>query len=378
MKPRDRVLDAVEHREPDRVPLDLFITPTAYLNVKRYLGVQDEDTVKWGWVEPLKVCEKILERLHIDVRRVYFSRPKNWVPRRLPGGVVEDEWGRRFKVIGEYYEIVHYPLAGAVEVEDVEDYPYPDPYAPGRTEGLRRKARELFEKTGYAIMGFPMLPSMDMFDPGLCLMGMKSFLLNLKLNPRLVEAYMDKMCELLMGFYDNFLGEVGEYIQIIYGMSLDSGHQRGMLLSPQDWRKTFKPRLKRLYSYVKGKAPEAKIFFHSCGAIRPIIKDLIEVGVDILNPIQPLAEGMNPESLKEEFGEKICFHGGIDVQQVMSSIGALKDVEYEVKGKIKALGPGGGYILASSHNLQPDSSPEKIVAMYDYALKYGKYPIKIN
>jgi uroporphyrinogen decarboxylase len=151
-----------------------------------------------------------------------------------------------------------------------------------------------------------------------------------------------------------------------------------MLLSPQDWRKTFKPRLKRLYSYVKGKAPEAKIFFHSCGAIRPIIKDLIEVGVDILNPIQPLAEGMNPESLKEEFGEKICFHGGIDVQQVMSSIGAFKDVEREVKGKIKALAPGGGYILASSHNLQPDSSPEKIVAMYDYALKYGKYPIKIN
>lgn len=378
MKPRDRVLDAIEHKEPDRVPLDLFITPTPYLNVKRYLGIQDEDTIKWGWVEPLKVSNKVLERLHVDFRRIYFKRAKTWVPKRYPDGTIEDEWGRRFKVIGEYYEFTYYPLANAKEIEDIEEYPYPDPYAPGRTEGLRKEAKELYEKTDYAIMGFPMLPSMDMFDPGAGLMGLKSLLLNIRLNPKLVEAYMDKMCELLIGFYDNFLGEVGDYIQVIYGTSSDVGHQHNMIVSPQDWRRFFKPRLKKFYSFIKSKAPHVKIFFHSCGAIRPIIKDLIEIGVDILNPIQPLATGMEPESLKRDFGKEVCFHGGIDIQRVMSFIGTVKDVEDEVKRKIRVLAPGGGYIFAPSHNLQADASPEKIVAMYDYAVKYGVYPIKID
>jgi len=375
MTPRDRVLDAIEHREPDRVPLDLFISPAPYREVKRFLGIDAEDTTKWGWVEPLKISEKVLERLHTDVRRIYFKRPEKWTKKRRPDGTVEDEWGRRFKVVGEYYELIHYPLAGAKEAYDIEEYPYPDPYAPGRTEGLGKEVRELYEKTQYAIMGFPMLPSMDMFDPGAGLLGMRSFLLNTKLNPRLVEAYMNRMCSLLQGFYDNFLGEVGEYIQIIYGTSVDVGHQHGMMLSPQDWRRFFKPVLKRLYDFIKGKAPHVKIFLHSCGAIRPIIKDLIEVGADILNPIQPLASGMEPETLKEEFGKEICFHGGIDIQRIMSSQGSLRDVEKEVKRKIRVLAPGGGYIFASSHNLQADTSPEKIVAMYDYASRYGTYPV---
>lgn len=377
MKPRDRVLLAIEHEEPDRVPLDYWSTPKAYFNLKKHLGIYDEDTVKWAWMEPMKVCDKVLERLHVDFRRIYMKRPQNWITKKLPDGSVEDEFGRRYRWVGDYLEFMHYcPLAKAEEVEDIEEYPWPDPYAPGRTEGLRREAKELYEKTDYAIFAFP-YPYAD-FELAWNLMGFTNFLKYLITNQKFVTTLLDKVCEIAIGLYDVLLDEVGHDIQVVYGPAFDFAHQHGMYMSPELWRKVFKPRFKKVYDFVKKKAPHVKIFLHSCGAMSPVIGDLVEIGLDVLNPIQPLAHGMNSKTLKQEFGKEVCFHGGIDLQHVMSFRGSIQNVEEEVRRRIRALAPGGGYILAPAHNLQPDTTPEKIVAMYDYAVKYGVYPIKVK
>ena len=376
MKPRERVLLAIEHREPDRVPLDFWTTPSAYRKLKNYLGVSEDDDVNWSWAEPLKVSEKVLRALNIDFRRVYLKRPKEWVSKKLPNGTIIDEWGRGFKWIGEYLEYVKPPLENISEAEELEEYSWPNPYAEGRTDGVMNAARKLCEETEYAVMGFPTPPSMDL-DPALSLIGFKNFLKYIVTNPKLIEAYLDKVCSIIIGFYDVFLDEVKDYIQVIYAPACDVAHQHGMLISPNTWRKIIKPRYAKIVSFIKSKAPSVKVFHHSCGALKPIIPDLIEIGIDILNPIQPLAQGMNSKELKTEYGSRICFHGGIDLQKVMSFRGSIEEVKEEVKNRIRDLAPGGGYILAPAHNLQPDTTPEKIYLMYRYAAKYGVYPISI-
>jgi uroporphyrinogen decarboxylase len=143
------------------------------------------------------------------------------------------------------------------------------------------------------------------------------------------------------------------------------------------YRELIKPRHKKIYMDIHRRAPHVKILYHTCGAIEPMIKDLIDVGVDILNPIQPLAKGMDSFELKENYGDIISFHGGVDLQHAMSSLGTIDELRIEIVTRLKALAPNGGYILAPAHNIQPDSSPEKIIEMYDYAEKQGKYPIMI-
>ena len=183
---------------------------------------------------------------------------------------------------------------------------------------------------------------------------------------------MDKMLEMKMQFWDAILGKWGDKLDIVQEQD-DMGTQTGLLISPELYRKMIKPRQKILFDHIKKKAPHIKIFFHSCGSIRPIIADLIEVGADILNPVQVSAAGMEATRLKKDFGKDITFWGGgIDTQYTLPK-GSAEDVKNEVRRRIDELGPGGGFVFAPVHNIQAEVPPENLIAMWETILKYGKY-----
>ena len=206
--------------------------------------------------------------------------------------------------------------------------------------------------------------------------GFDKFLIDLVTNKPLAEALIDKCMNLALDLNRIFLDEIGDYIDIFQAGD-DLGHQHGQIISPKMYRDLIKPRHKKMYGEIHKRAPHVKLLYHSCGSIEPFIEDLIEVGVDILNPIQPLARDMESASLKEKYGDRLTFHGGIDLQRAMAEQGTIEDVRKEIETRILALAPRGGYILSPGHNIQPDSTPEKILEMYDYAKKKGTYPINI-
>jgi uroporphyrinogen decarboxylase len=255
-------------------------------------------------------------------------------------------------------------------LEDLETYPWPDPKAPGRLEGLRERIHHLYYKTDYAI-GATYVDN-GPFEIALQLRGFEQFLVDMLLNQEFATALLRKVAEVEKGWTEEYLNVVGEYIDIMQ-VGDDLGTQAGPLISPALYRKILKPVHKDLFKCIKHKTT-AKIWFHSDGDVAPFIPDLIDAGIDILNPIQPVGPEMDATKLKEKFGDQISFHGGIDIQHVLNQDDP-EVVEQEIQTKIQALAPGGGYILASTHHLQPDTKPEMIELMFTLARKYGKYPI---
>jgi len=267
-------------------------------------------------------------------------------------------WGNR---------MMNHPLQQIRDIDERDDFNWPDPYAEGRIANVEKTAKILSEKTDYALVAAGIQGA---FERSWYLRGFEEFLRDLIVNPRLACAIMDRVVEVHMGLADVLLSEVGDYIQM-YESGDDLGCQTSLLFSPETYRRFVKPRQQKLLKFVKSKT-DAKVFFHCCGAIRPLIPDLVEIGVDVLNPIQPRAEGMDARLLKAEFGDRVCFHGGIDIQQTLPQ-GSIIDVRNEVESKISTLAPGGGYILAPAHIIQPDTPPENILALYETARKLGRY-----
>lgn len=372
MKPRERVLAALDHEEPDRVPLDYWTTPAAYEKLRDHLGITAPETQEWGIMSSWRISDDLLRRLHIDFRRVYMNSAASFKIKTYPDGSTDSEYGFRGKWFGPYWEVTHFPWADFTEVEQVEQYEWPDADDPSRMEGVIEWARHLHEETDYAVVGMVGGP-WGVFE--ICehyMRGFDRFLMDLGTNRKLAEAMMDKCMQYALDMNRVLLEGVGEYLDIVQ-VGDDLGHQQGLIISPRMYRDLIKPRHKRIYGEIHRREPHIKVLYHSCGAIEPLINDLIEVGVDILNPIQPLAFGMDSSALKTKYGNRLSFHGAIDLQRAMAELGTLEDVRNEIDLRIDALAPGGGYILAPAHNLQPDSTPEKILEMYDYAIKKGRY-----
>ncbi len=375
MKPRERFHAAVNHEEPDRVPMDYWTTPQAYENLRDYLAITAPETQEWGIMATWKTSEELLKRLNVDFRRVYMKSSASFAPQPLPDGSIEIEFKCGMKVIGGYNEVTYYPWADFTEVEQIEDFDWIDPDDPSRLDGVRDWAEYLHERTDYAVVGMVGGPWGVFEIVAHYMRGFDKFLIDLLRRPNLADAMMEKSMKLALEMNRVFLDEVGEYLDIVQ-VGDDLGHQDGLLISPRVYRKMVKHRHKRIYSDIHKRAPHVKILYHSCGAIEPMIEDLLEVDVDILNPIQPLAKGMDSVELKKKYGDRLTFHGGIDLQHAMSAQGTVNDVRAEVDRRIKALAPGGGYILAPAHNIQPESTPEKILELYDYASKKGVYHLR--
>jgi len=377
MNSRERVLTALDHQEPDMVPIDLGSTivtaPTriAYESLREYLGMEPdaEPTISHRQMDTVYPAEDFYQCYEVDLRPVYMKGPWSFEAREMSDDSFYDEFNIRWKKAAYYYDVVERPLADCT-IQDLDNVAWPDPYDPGRVAGLREEARELCENTDYAIVADIMC--LGPFEGGCVLRGYEQFCVDLHWDPKFAEALLDKIADTDIALWDAFLNAVGDHVQVV-AQGDDVGMQTGLYISPEMYRRFIKPRQRRIFDFIHSRT-EARIFYHSCGAIYDVIPDFIEIGVDALNPIQRSAAGMDVVKLKREFGNDVCFWGGgIDVQQVLP-FASPEEIEDEIKRTIEIMAPGGGYVFVPSHNIQADVTPDRIHRAYDTALKYRCYP----
>ena len=382
MTHRERVVTALNHQEPDRVPMDLSgtlvtgITRIAYRNLLKHLGDDREELPVFDPIQQLAtVHEDILQRFEVDFRNVPNQPPSTWQPDYHDENgyhCFTDQWGIGWRMPrdrGLYYDMYKHPLAGAT-LDGLARYQWPDPLDPGRREGLAAQAQALFASTDCAIVhgwGF----GAGFLEQCVWAQGFEDGLANLVADEQLTHRFLETVMERNIQYADVVLDEIGPYIHI-WGFGDDLGHQDSPMFGVAMFRTYLKDRYTRFFAAIKRKAPHVKVFFHTCGSVYDFVPDLIETGIDILNPVQVSAARMDPGRLKREFGDALAFWGGIDTHHVLPH-GTPQQVRDEVRRRIEELAPGGGYVLNSVHNIQADVPPANVVAMFEAGLEYGGY-----
>jgi uroporphyrinogen decarboxylase len=384
MSSRERVLTAIHHEQPDRVPLVIGVSNatgikmTPYKGIKELIGVQAPDNYIHDWPElgTAEIDEVTLRRLHSDVRGVLDLEPettREWNRERDPHSDYVDSWGSGQTEImpDDWFPNVH-PLPRAQSVEDLDAYQgWPDMSDPSRIAHVRECARRLAEENEYAILATPWL--LFPFERAHAMQGMEVFLLNMITDRDFARALLEKIadyCKQLMG---PFLEELGDNVDIIK-IGDDLGTQTSLMISPEMYREILKPVHADFINFIKART-KAKIFFHSDGDVAPLIEDFIEMGVDILNPIQTSAGSMSDlPSLKKRFGGNIVFCGGIDTHRILP-FGSVEEVRQEVRRVMQILGPGGGCMIGAVHTVMNDVPPENVLAMVDAVEEFGRYPL---
>ena len=375
MNSRERLLTALDHREPDRIPIDLGSTQVtgihvvAYRRLREYLGLPPVEERMCDTIQQIAVPDDdVIRWLGIDIRGLFPLNSHNWhIVNEDVGDNWEynDEWGithRRPKPDGFYYSIVRSPLAIATLTPDaIRAHRWPDTGDPERIAGLREQALT-YRAEGKAVVIKGVLAGV--FEMAQRLRGMEDLLMDMASDDVLAGALFDKMLELKLAFWEMALPSLADVIDVVAEAD-DYGTQTSQLISPQMFRRQVAPRLKTLFARVKQLAPNARLFFHSCGNVRPLLPDFIELGVDIINPVQPSANGMEPSALKRDFGKDLVFWGGgVDTQGVLPN-GTAQQVRDDVRRHIDALAPGGGFVFNTVHNIQADVPPQNLVAMWD-------------
>jgi uroporphyrinogen decarboxylase len=375
MNSRERIIAALSHREPDCLPFDLGSTQVsgihvqAYRNLRAYMGLPAAEPLLSDVIQQLALPdEDLIERLGVDVRGLFPLNSHNWQIKNLDvGNAFEyvDEWGitqRRMKPDGLYYSIVKNPLSEtALDLDLLSIYPWPDTGDPQRIAGLRQQALD-YRSQGKAVVLKGVLAGI--FEMAQRLRGIKNCLMDMVANEAGICVLFDKMLELKLSFWEMALPGLADVVDVI-AEGDDYGTQTSLFISPEMFRKQLKPRLKVLFERIKQLAPQARVFFHSCGSVRPLLPDFIELGVDIFNPVQVGAVGMEPLALKRDFGRELVFWGGgVDTQTVLP-YGTPQQVREDVRRNVEALAPGGGFVFNTVHNIQADVPPENILAMWE-------------
>jgi uroporphyrinogen decarboxylase len=378
---RQRVQAVLNHEIPDRVPIVVGasnatgISTPAYRKLKAYLGIEAEERYLYDWPElgTAALDEVVLERLHSDVRGVHDREPESIREKnqtREPGSPYFNSWGVG-SVEGDpetWFPAIH-PLAETHAIEDLESYPWPDMDDPTRVAHVRAEAQKLAQENKSAILATPWLAFP--LERAYAMQRMDRFMRNLGRYPDFARALLMKITELCKTLMGHFLHEIGDNIDMIK-IGDDLGMQNSLLMSPKMYREIVKPIHADYLSFIKSRT-KAKLFFHTDGDVFPLIPDFIEMGVDILNPVQTSAGKMsNLEELKKQFGKNLIFCGAIDTHRVLP-FGTPEEVRAEVKRIIEILGKDGGYMLSSVHTIMPDVSPENILAMVDAAVEFGGY-----
>lgn len=366
----ERLQAALAHKEPDRVPLDLGsivsgITLNAHRNLCKFLGIQEKETLVDRVQYLVKPASVLLESFGIDTRYVYDEIPYSMWSRDREGTVWKDDWGVKRYFTGFYYDMISHPLSGITTSEELKKYVPPEPPL-NFFKTVREKAKILKAKEKAVIVNC----IGSCFEFAWYLRGFAQFMMDLALQPGLACSIMDVMLDFQLRQFEVLLQEAGDLIDVVL-VGDDLATQNAPLISIEMYRKYVKPRQKKLYQFIKART-SAPLFYHSCGAITDFLEDLVEIGVDIINPVQVAARGMDPKWLKKNFGEVLSFWGGIDTQRILP-FGTPEEVRKEVRRKIDELAPSGGYVLCAVHNIQADVPPQNIVAMYEEALSYGTY-----
>lgn len=358
---KERFIKAARREVTDRVPVFANLTPQVaeILGKKFNLPYGIEDSFLSTRISHVE----ILNFLGNDAVGVGACRQKDRPTVDIGDGKSKDEWGMIYKKVGIYDEIVERPLANANSPEDIEKFSMPDPLDEARYEVAKRNIEKYSKE--YAIVGDL---EATIFELAWNLVGMEKFLMDMYCDEDYITVLLDKISD-----YNQIVGlKLIEMGSDMIWMGDDLGTQTGMMISANLYRRTIKPRQARIIKAFRSAKPDILIAYHSCGSILPIIEDLIEIGVDVLNPIQPLATGMNLAELKIKYGDRVAFFGTIDVQDVLPN-GTVDDVRQEVQLRIKQGGKNSGLILAPAHNIQPDTPTENIIAMYDAIREFGKY-----
>ncbi|MFA6471190.1 MAG: uroporphyrinogen decarboxylase family protein [Candidatus Latescibacterota bacterium] len=382
MTSRERMKSALNHKNPDRIPIDMGgfqtgIHKRAYEDLLKYLGIEDTVAILDPVQQLAKPCEQILERFRIDTRYIGAHGPDSF-----HGGIeqnhrngklwhdLRDEFGVVWSMPDEqklYMDISHHPLAGAT-LKDVEKYPFPNGGDPTRFTGVRDQALALRSHSQKALC-----TAIGGVVYEICwyMRGLEQWFVDTIENPSFCEAALDGTLQYWLDFYTGFLGEIGDIVDVVM-VGDDLAGQAGPLFSPKFYRSVVKPRQKKLVRHIKS-LTSAKVWYHTCGSCYEYIPDLIDNGVDIINPVQIGLPNMDPTQLKKEFGNRIVFWGGsIDSQHILPFASPDK-IREEVRKNIDTFKAGGGYVFNSVHNIQYGIPPENIVALYDAAYEFGFY-----
>lgn len=399
---RERIRLSLNHQEPDMVPIDFGamrstgINAVAYNELKRYLGIGYGETRVYDIFQQLAEPEACIADLFgADVVQLHRYEPafginiSRWKDGKLNDGSsclvpegytpVENEKGEkeirtgstviaRMPAAGLYYDLVYHPYADAKTMQDVDSVPLAS-ITDTELDFLKVNAEKLHKTTDKAVLASF---GGNILEAAQADWGYETSFINMAADPELMHYYFDRITRQYIEDLGKYLGAVAPYIDIIQ-MGDDLGTQESLQISVKMYRDLIKPYHTRIYRYVRDNYPGIKVFLHSCGAVSELIGDLIEAGIDILNPVQLSAKGMDPVNLKKNYGKHITFWGGgVDTQTTLTN-GSIGDIKREVKEMMEIFSPGGGYVFTQVHNIQPNISPEKITAVYKTAQKYRNY-----
>ncbi len=401
MTSRERIIEAISHREPDVLPVDFGgmrstgISARAYKNLKDYLGIK-EGTVKLYDVfqqlaepemEVLNLLGGDVVQLHrlapaFDIKidrwkqvRLYdefvATVPEDYSP--LPNENGDLEIRDKGTVIarmpkgGFYFDQVIHPYEKVETYQDIDNIAIPE-ITDEELAFLEKEARKLYEQTDKAILA---AFGGNIFEAGQINWGYEKFYVDLAINKDLVHYWLNKLTDAYLRDLDKYLKAVGKYINVIQ-FGDDLGTQQAPQISTDMYREMIKPYHQRQYEFVRNNYPHIKVFLHSCGAIYDLIPDLIDAGVEILNPVQISAKGMDPLQLKKEYGNDLVFWGGGADMQGLVNFGSIDQIKQHTRELIEIFSPGGGYVFNQVHNIQSNITPEKIMAIYETALSFRK------
>jgi uroporphyrinogen decarboxylase len=380
MTSRERVQKALNHQTPDRVPIDFGgfqtgIHRRAYEALVNHLGFREEISILDPVQQLAQPSEAVLERFRVDTRYVLAHGPEGFDgtirENRRNGRLwhdLKDEFGVVWSMPddgGLYMDISHHPLATA-SVADLADYPWPDGSDPSRFTGIRDHTLMLRKETPYALAtGIAGV----VYEYCWYLRGLERWFMDTVENPDFCAALLDRTLAYWTNYMTGFMGEVGDLVDVVM-IGDDLTGQHGPLFSPAFYRKVVKPRQKKLVRHIKS-LTRAKVWYHTCGNCVEYIPDLLDNGVDILNPVQTSAVGMDPAQLKQQYGRDMVFWGGgCDAQHILP-FGTPEQIREQVRRNMEIFKPGGGYVFNGIHNIQADVPPQNIVALFDAAYEYG-------
>ena len=354
MKARERFLRTINRQGADRPALFATFTPQAAEKMSAHLGLLYELPLD-SLLSTRISHTNLLLALGNDAVGIAACAPADRPTVTGENGIITNEWGMTFVNKGLYNEFQGFPLAHATDKASIDDYPFPDPAAPGRYDDALQKIN--IYKSDYGIIADL---ETSIYETAWYLTGLEKLLMDLIVEPPYLEPLFDRIMEINL--------ETGKEL-IRLGADMiwcgdDFGTQSGMMLGPDTWRRFFKPRITHMFREFRKVNPEIRIAWHSCGAIRDIIPDFIEVGLDILNPLQPLATGMEPEGLTNDFGKDLGFFGGICIQDLLPN-GSPEQIRSEIRRRADIFGRYGAYIIAPAHNIQDDTPVENIIAFFD-------------
>jgi uroporphyrinogen decarboxylase len=386
--PRERLKTALRHEEPDRVPVDFLATPEIWERLVEHLQLDTTPLDEFDFFDP--AWEAVLQHLKVDCRLVSYdqfcqppesvlqkgatvdwwtalsrSTPNRMWRQRNPDGDLYDIWGHHLRVAknpaGAYEEFATWPLSSVTSVQDLRSYRWPEPdwwdFSP-----LPDIIKQWDDHEEYHVR----FRIGSVFEIAWQLRGMETFLADMAREPAIPLYIMDRLTEVYVENTKRVLELAGDRLDMVYFYD-DVATQNSLMMSKRMWSSQIRPRHEKLIEVAE--SYDNPVMYHCDGAIYPLIPELIAMRICVLDPIQADAEGMDPQRLKDEFGDRLSFHGGINIRETLPH-GAPEDVAAEVRQRVRVLGKGGGYVLASSHHIQADTPLENVLAMYDLRLRY--------